>query len=254
MTEIEQNKALLGLTAEIVSAHVKNNTVASAELPQLIEQVYTALRDAGHAAAAPAQAQAQKEARPEQPERPAPFVSPKKSVFPDYIICLEDGRKLKTLKRHLRSTYNMTPEQYREKWDLAVDYPMVAPNYAEHRSALAKQLGLGRKPAAVSAPLPATEAAAPAIPQADSVPAMPAMPKAEPVSAGQGQPARLEPTLREAAPEPFREPRTDHTAASVFAKFPRHVEEPAEPPAAEAGARKTTRKPFSKQLARTMRP
>jgi predicted transcriptional regulator len=243
MTEIEQNKALLSLTAEIVSAHVKNNTVATGELPALIESVYTALRGAGQAASAPAQAQVQKEARAEQPERPAPFVSPKKSVFPDYIICLEDGRKLKTLKRHLRSTYNMTPEQYREKWDLPAEYPMVAPNYAEHRSALAKQLGLGRKPS--------TSAAATA--PGDPTPPDVAANKTDPMPAAEV--ARPAPPARDPAPEPAREARTDHTAASVFAKFPRQAEEPTEPaPAPEAGARKSTRKPFSKQLARTMRP
>ena len=240
MTEIDQNKALLGLTAEIVSAHVKNNAVATTELPLLIEKIYLALRDAGQAAAS---VPAYKEARPEPLERPAPVVAPKKSVFPDYIICLEDGRKLKTLKRHLRSTYNMTPEQYREKWDLAADYPMVAPNYAEHRSLLAKQLGLGRKPAAAVAVADA--------PQLDLTP-----PKAAEEPAPRPAPAAREPApqpIRETVAEPVREPRTDHTAASVFAKFPRQVEEPAEP-APETGLRKSTRKPFSKQLARTMRP
>ncbi len=243
MTEIEQNRALLGLTAEIVSAHVKNNTVATTELHGLIENVYAALRDAGQVSASPAQAQVQKEARAELPERPAPFVSPKKSVFPDYIICLEDGRKLKTLKRHLRSTYNMTPEQYREKWDLPADYPMVAPNYAEHRSALAKQLGLGRKPATPTANAPkpdVTPQPAPTAGKAEPAPPPPA-PRPQPI------------TAQEPVAEPVREPRTDHTAASVFAKFPRQTEEPAEP-APEASARKSTRKPFSKQLARTMRP
>jgi predicted transcriptional regulator len=222
MTEIEQSKALLGLTAEIVSAHVKNNQVPTAELPGLIQQVYAALRDAGNAAAIATEPAARAE-----PERPSPVVSPKKSVFPDYIICLEDGRKLKTLKRHLRSTYNMTPEQYREKWDLAADYPMVAPNYAEHRSALAKQLGLGRKPAA-----PATQHELPEVV------------------------AQHEPPAPDAAPEAagfVRERGSEHTAASVFAKFPRQQE--AEPEAAPAAdGRKPRRKPFSKQLARTMRP
>lgn len=225
MSEQENNKALLGLTAEIVAAHVKNNTVTAADLPPLIEQVYAALRDAGRPQAAPPQPAARPEA-----ERPSPVVSPKKSVFPDYIICLEDGRKLKTLKRHLRSTYNMTPEQYREKWELPPDYPMVAPNYAEHRSVLAKQLGLGRKPAVKAEPAPARAAEPPK-------PPVPAEPQA----------------VREAPPEPPRPARTDHTAASVFAKFPGRTE-PEAPPPSDPNTRKSGRKPFSKQLARTMRP
>jgi predicted transcriptional regulator len=229
MTEIEHSKALLGLTADIVAAHVKNNQVATTALPGLIEQVFAALRDAGRAAA-PAPAPARVE-----PERQSPVVSAKKSVFADYIICLEDGRKLKTLKRHLRSTYDLTPEQYREKWGLAADYPMVAPNYAEHRSALAKQAGLGRKPAA----------AKPAAPQLDLTP--PPAPRPAPV-----QPPA--PAVSVAPPQEHpRESRSEHTAASVFAKFPR-AQEPAAPAPAPADARKSTRKPFSKQLARNMRP
>jgi predicted transcriptional regulator len=228
----EQSKALLSLTAEIVAAHVKNNQVATGDLPALIEQVYVALRDAGANPAAPVQAPARVE-----PERPAPVVPPKKSVFPDYIICLEDGRKFKTLKRHLRSTYNMTPEQYREKWDLAADYPMVAPNYAGHRSALAKQLGLGRKPAAA--------VAAPAAPEpvvAAAPPPPPPPPPAAPVS-------------REAPPERMRESRGEPTADSVFARFPQPTPARPESPAApEPDSRKPRRKPFSKQLARSMRP
>jgi predicted transcriptional regulator len=264
MTEIEQSKALLALTAEIVSAHVKNNQVGTGDLPALIEQVFVALRDAGRVAA-PVQVAARAE-----PERPAPVVSPKKSVFPDYIICLEDGRKLKTLKRHLRSTYNMTPEQYREKWDLAADYPMVAPNYAEHRSVLAKQLGLGRKPAKAKADAPELDLSARAVPPAPvAAPAPPVREAAgrEPVAREQvarEQGARghalreqvgREQVGREPAPERPRESRTEHTAASVFAKFPRPQEAAAEAPApADSDNRKSRRKPFSKQLARTMRP
>ena len=120
---------LLELTAEIVSAHVSNNSVAVSDLPGLIQQVYATLAAVGKA--------------PAQPERPQPAVPIKKSVHPDYIICLEDGKKLKMLKRHLKTAYNMTPEQYRERWQLPPDYPMVAPNYAKHRSTLAKKIGLG---------------------------------------------------------------------------------------------------------------
>lgn len=124
---------LLVLTTEIVSAHVANNTVSLADLPQLIQQVYGTLAGIG---GAPASIGA----------RPQPAIAVKKSVTPDFIICLEDGRKLKMLKRHLKTAYNMTPEEYRERWQLPPDYPMVAPNYAKQRSSLAKKIGLGTKP------------------------------------------------------------------------------------------------------------
>ena len=125
-------KAFIDLTAEIVSAYVGNNTTPAAELPALIGQVHAALVrvSEGQAPAAPA------------PQKPA--VSVKKSLTAEYIVCLEDGKKFKSLKRHLRSKYNMTPEQYRDKWNLPADYPMVAPNYAVTRSALAKKMGLGQ--------------------------------------------------------------------------------------------------------------
>lgn|SRR5690349_23495681 len=123
---------VLGLTAQIVSAHVSNNPVAADSLPSLIQDVYRTLAGIGR--------------EPVQPERPQPAVAIKKSIFADHIVCLEDGKKLKMLKRHLKSAYNMTPEQYRERWGLAPDYPMVAPNYARHRSSLAKKIGLGTKP------------------------------------------------------------------------------------------------------------
>jgi predicted transcriptional regulator len=121
------------LAADIVSAYVSNNSVPSGELPSLISDVHSALlKVGGGAVEAPAEA-------------PKPAVPVKKSVTPDYIICLEDGKKFKSLKRHLRTQYNMTPEQYREKWGLPVDYPMVAPNYAKARSELAKEMGLGQQ-------------------------------------------------------------------------------------------------------------
>ena len=125
---------VLGLTAQIVSAHVSNNPVAADSLPSLIQDVYRTLASIGR--------------EPVQPERPQPAVAIKKSVFTDHIVCLEDGKKLKMLKRHLKTAYNMTPEQYRERWGLAPDYPMVAPSYARHRSSLAKKIGLGTKPRA----------------------------------------------------------------------------------------------------------
>ena len=123
---------LLALTTEIVAAHVSNNIVAVGDLPALINQVYHSLANIGQAAVVPS-------------ERPQPAVSVKRSIHPDYIICLEDGKKLKMLKRHLKTAYNMTPEEYRDRWSLPSDYPMVAPNYARQRSKLAKEIGLGTR-------------------------------------------------------------------------------------------------------------
>lgn len=131
MSEHDNNKALLELTVKIVSSHVANNPVTSEDLPSMIKRVYEALRGAGAVEA--------------EPERPQPAVPIKRSIFPDYIVCLEDGKKLKMLKRHLQSAYGMSPEQYRERWGLPADYPLVAPNYAERRSHLAREIGLGRK-------------------------------------------------------------------------------------------------------------
>ena len=122
---------LLSLTVDIVASHVSNNTVSVADLGRLIEQVYSTLTTVGRKSADRDQA------------RPKPAVPIKKSVTPDYLICLEDGKKLKMLKRHLKTSYGMTPEEYRERWRLPPDYPMVAPNYAEQRRALAKKIGLG---------------------------------------------------------------------------------------------------------------
>lgn len=128
----EMTETLIALTADIVAAHVSNNSVSVADLPTLINNVHGALSSLGNGS--------------QQPEpRPEPKVSIRASVKPDYIICLEDGKKLKMLKRHLMTHYNMTPEQYRAKWNLPADYPMVAPNYAEQRRSLAKKIGLGTK-------------------------------------------------------------------------------------------------------------
>jgi predicted transcriptional regulator len=132
MTENTNSSDLLALTTEIVAAHVSNNTVAVSDLPQLINQVYQSLAGIGKVPVASA-------------ERPQPAVSVKRSVHPDYIVCLEDGKKLKMLKRHLKTAYNMTPDEYRERWSLPLDYPMVAPNYARQRSKLAKEIGLGTR-------------------------------------------------------------------------------------------------------------
>ena len=124
---------ILALTARIVSAHVGHNAIQADALPALIQSVFHTLSTI--------------ELAPVAADKPTPAVPIKKSVFPDHIVCLEDGKKLKMLKRHLKTAYDLTPEQYRERWGLSPDYPMVAPKYAEHRSRLAKQIGLGRKPA-----------------------------------------------------------------------------------------------------------
>ena len=127
------NTDLIDLAADIVSAYVSNNSIPVADLPMLIADVHRALNNTQRGTQEPAS----------EPLKPA--VNPKKSVFPDYIVCLEDGKKFKSLKRHLRTHYNLSPEQYREKWGLPHDYPMVAPNYAAARSHLAKQMGLGQQ-------------------------------------------------------------------------------------------------------------
>jgi predicted transcriptional regulator len=133
MAEDSGENRYIELTANIVSAYVSNNSVPSAEIPNLINQVHSALkRVIGGQMAAPA-------------DPPKPAVPVKRSVTADYIVCLEDGMKFKSLKRHLRTRYNMTPDQYREKWGLPPDYSMVAPNYAAARSQLAKQMGLGQQ-------------------------------------------------------------------------------------------------------------
>jgi predicted transcriptional regulator len=136
MSDKEPDTNLLALTAQIVSAHIANNPVTADRVPVVIRDVYKTLSGIGEpGASAPA-------------ERAPPAVPIKKSVFPDYIVCLEDGKRLKMLKRHLSTSFNLTPEQYRAKWGLEPSYPMVAPNYAEKRSSLAKQIGLGTRRAA----------------------------------------------------------------------------------------------------------
>jgi predicted transcriptional regulator len=132
MPKNNDSNDLLGLTEKIVSAHVANNAVSSADLPDLIRAVYAALGNVKTAG--------------EAPPTPKPAVPIKRSVTPNHIVCLEDGKKFKMLKRHLKTDHNMTPKEYRERWGLASDYPIVAPAYAKQRSALAKKIGLGRKP------------------------------------------------------------------------------------------------------------
>ena len=133
MNEAIEDSNLIDLAADIVSAYVSNNAVASQDLPVLISQVYGALQKTNHGEPEP------------EPEPLKPAVSVKKSVTPDHIICLEDGKKFKSLKRHLRTHYDLSPDEYRDKWNLPADYPMVAPNYAAARSELAKRMGLGQQ-------------------------------------------------------------------------------------------------------------
>ena len=132
-THADMNEMLITLTSDIVAAHVSNNSVAVEDVAGLISNVYGALAGLGQAVTVV-------EALPE------PAVSIRASIKPDYIVCLEDGKKLKMLKRHLMTHYNLTPDQYRARWNLPADYPMVAPNYAERRRELAVKIGLGRKP------------------------------------------------------------------------------------------------------------
>ncbi|MEO1066042.1 MAG: MucR family transcriptional regulator [Pseudomonadota bacterium] len=133
MAEDQSNSELINLTADLISAYVSNNTVPANDLPTLITDVYAALSKT-------AEVEVEVE---EEPQKPA--VPIRRSVTPDYIVCLEDGKQFKSLKRHLRTHYNLSPEEYREKWGLPSDYPMVAPNYAAARSALAKKMGLGQQ-------------------------------------------------------------------------------------------------------------
>jgi len=144
--QADMHETLITLASDIVSAHVSNNSVAVEDLPTLITNVYGALAGLGGTA-------------PVVEEKPEPAVSIRASVKPDYIVCLEDGKKLKMLKRHLMTHYNMTPEDYRARWNLPADYPMVAPNYAEKRRELAKKIGLGRKSNARRGRKPKTAAA-----------------------------------------------------------------------------------------------
>jgi predicted transcriptional regulator len=137
--ENEMNETLITLTSDIVSAHVSNNDVAVGDLPSLITNVYAALANLGEKPVV------------EEP-KPQPAVAIRNSVKPEYIVCLEDGKKLKMLKRYLRTNFNMTPEEYRARWNLPADYPMVAPAYAEKRRDLAKKIGLGRKPGTMNRP------------------------------------------------------------------------------------------------------
>jgi predicted transcriptional regulator len=133
-TDQARHNDLLSCTTEIVSAHLSNNQIAAEEIPALIQRVYKTLAGVNTI-----------ESGSVSSERPQPAVPIKRSVTPDHIVCLEDGKRLKMLKRHLKTAYNMSPEEYRERWGLPADYPMVAPNYARQRSRLAHDIGLGKR-------------------------------------------------------------------------------------------------------------
>ena len=139
--EIDVKETLITLTSDIVAAHVSNNDVAVGDLPSLITNVYNALANLGETPVV-------------EEAKPQPAVAVRNSVKPDYIVCLEDGKKLKMLKRYIRTNFNLSPEEYRARWGLPADYPMVAPSYAEKRRDLAKKIGLGRKPGTVMTPKP----------------------------------------------------------------------------------------------------
>ena len=258
MPDTTDHKRLLTLTAGIVSAYLQKNKVAPEGLAGLITTVHAAL---GGSAGAPASA------APLVAAVPVMAAVPKRSIYPDYIICLEDGRKLKTLKRHLRAAYDLTPEQYREKWGLPQDYPMVAPNYAEKRSALARSLGLGRKAADMFADAdaghraesdstvmarPAAKTATRKAYGAERAEKRAAEPRAEPVAppvAPFAVPAHLalDPEPR---PAPTREPNAD----AVFARFPKaHADDVPEMTAEQIVGGGPKRIPFSKQRTRPMR-
>jgi predicted transcriptional regulator len=138
------DETLITLTSDIIASHVSNNSVSANDLPSLISNVYGALAGLGQSA-------------PVVEAKLEPAVSVRSSIKPDYIVCLEDGKQLKMLKRHIMTRYNLTPDQYRQRWNLPADYPMVAPNYAQKRRELAKKIGLGRKPGVKMAPKPAAK-------------------------------------------------------------------------------------------------
>ncbi len=184
---------LIGLTADIVSAHVSHNSVPPAEVPALIRAVYEALDRTG---------------QPEVKDQPTPepAVSIRASIKPDYLICLEDGKKLKMLKRYLRTNYNMTPDEYRAKWGLPKDYPMVAPSYREARSTLAHQIGLGRKKVATPTPKATRTAPTPAAAKPEAIKPAKTAPAAKAKAA--------KPT---AAKAPARQPKARTTKAAALA-------------------------------------
>lgn len=214
MTE-STNETLLGLTADIVSSHVANNNVATNDLPALIANVYSALTGLNNSAPA------------KQPDQ-EPAVSIRASIKPDYLICLEDGKKLKMLKRHLMTQYQMTPADYRAKWKLPVDYPMVAPNYAAQRRKLAHEIGLGRKAQPAAAPAASAEKAA--APAAKKAPAKAVAAKPAAAAKAPAKPkAAAAPKAATAAPK-----AAPKAAAAPKAKAAPKPKAPAKPKAAVA--------------------
>ena len=193
----ELNSQLLNLTADIVTAHLANNTVAAGDVPTVIQTVHAALAGLGTEKAA------------DQPA-PEPAVPVRSSVKPDYIVCLEDGKKLKMLKRHLMAHYNMTPAEYRAKWNLPPTYPMVAPNYAETRRSIAKTAGLGRKPSAA----PASKSA-------------PASKVAVAEKPAESKPARAKSAAPAKAPTPAKPEKAAKPAAKAAPKRPAKASAPA---------------------------
>jgi predicted transcriptional regulator len=171
----ESNNELLSLTADIVAAHVANNRVATNEVADLISQVHSALSGLGNPV------------KTEEPE-PQPAVPVRSSIKHDYIVCLEDGKKLKMLKRYLRTNYNMTPDEYRTKWKLPRDYPMVAPAYAEQRRGLAQAIGLGRKKAEAPVAAPASKPAKAKAAKPAKDPTTPPRPRGRPPKVKQDAP------------------------------------------------------------------
>lgn len=200
---------LVAVSAALVAAYVSNNSVQAAELPKLIGDIHGALRALGATA-------------PIKPEKkPEPAVSIRKSITADFIICLEDGNKFKSLKRHLRTQYGLTPAEYRQKWNLPVDYPMVAPSYAEARSALAKASGLGQsRKAAAPAPESIVEAVPPVAEKPKRAPRIKAIAPSVVAAAPETAPSKRAPRKAKAVAEPVAEPaakprRARKTAATT---------------------------------------
>jgi predicted transcriptional regulator len=196
------NETLVTLTADIAAAFVSNNRVASSEIADLISSVHAALGGLEDPTAK------------EAPTKAEPAVAIRASVKPDYIVCLEDGKKLKMLKRHLMTHYQMTPAQYREKWNLKADYPMVAPNYAETRKALALKSGLGRKPAKAASTAVSDDAPAAKPKRKAAKPALVETPAEAPVKAKR---RILKPALAESAPTAVEAPKRGRRKAAANA-------------------------------------
>jgi len=234
MKENVDSKSLLNLTTKIVAAYLYKNRMPENGVSGLISMVFSAVSGTS------VETESGKISR--APQNAAPAVMPKRTIFPDYILCLEDGRKLKTLKRHLRAAFGLSPEQYREKWGLPQDYPMVAPNYAQKRSVLARNLGLGRKGDDSGAEREAEGSMELEDLSNRTTPQLPA---------SVARVEKAETVLDVFTPEPKRgrEPNLD----AVFARFPKSDGENTPEPSPETIGGSPKRVPFSKQRARPMR-